>query len=104
MDILNESQFQQRQNAYQLRAEAAVRWARKILWFTFLLGLFAVWQNRDLAPPVHDGIYAVAGVTKDVWGGAHETRGAVQGFFKGSSGSTAQPEFNAVTRWLLDNR
>lgn len=104
MDILNESKFHKRQQAYTARAEAAHRWARKLLWFTFILGLFAVWQHRDLAPPVHDGMYVVADVTTDIWGGAHETRDVVQGLFNGQSGTSLTPEYSSFTRWLLDNR
>lgn len=104
MDILNESKFQGRQVAYLHRASVAERWARKMLWFTVMLGLFAVWQNRELAPPVHDGMFVVADVSLDVLGGAHETRATLQSYLSGASTSGTQPEFNAITRWLLDNR
>lgn len=104
MDILAESKFQERQNACQLRSSVAMRWARKMLWFTFILTLFAIWQHRELAPPVHDGIYAVWNVSADIMTGAHDTRQVVQGFFSGGSGTSVKPEFNAITQWLLDNR
>ncbi|MEM6586996.1 MAG: hypothetical protein AAF641_01005 [Pseudomonadota bacterium] len=104
MDILNESKFQARQVAYCARADQAQRWARRLIWLTFAIGLFAVWQHRDLAPPVHDGMFLVANVATDVWGGAHETRGVVQGLFSGGSDNGGSQEFNAITRWLLDNR
>ncbi|MEM7596066.1 MAG: hypothetical protein AAF382_00110 [Pseudomonadota bacterium] len=104
MDILNESKFQGRQQACKERSRKANRYARILLWVTAAVGLFAVYQHRELAPPVHDGMFTVAAVTTDILGGAHETRGAVQNMFGGASASGSQPEFNAITRWLLDNR
>ena len=101
---MNESTYVGRQQAYVTRARAAERWARKMLWFTFMVGLFAVWQHRDLAPPVHDGMFNVAAVTTDILGGAHETRAAVQNLFAGSSGTAGAGQYNAITQWLLDNR
>ena len=104
MDIMNESKYVGRQQAYQSRAGAAQRWARRMLWFTAALGLFAVWQHRELAPPVHDGMFVVAAVSKDIWGGAHETRNFVQNFLSSSSDSTVQRKYNGSTQWFLDNR
>ena len=104
MDILKESTFQGRQQAYKTRASVAQRWARRILWLTAAVGFFAVWQHRELAPPVHDGMFVVASVTTDIFGGAHETRGAVQNFLSSPSASGSQPQFNAISQWRLDNR
>ena len=104
MDYLNESKYQGRQQRYLLRSLAVGRWARKMLWFTALGGLFAVWQHRELAPPVHDGMYTMAAVAKDIYGGAHETRGVVQSYFSGPSGSGSNVGYNPITQWLLDNR
>ena len=104
MDILNESKYQGRQQACQERSRKAMRYARILLWTPAALGLFADYQQRELAPPNHDGMYTVAAVTTDILGGAHETRGAVQNILGSPSASGTQPEFNAITRWLLDNR
>ena len=101
---MNESKFVGRQQAYLSRAGVAQRWARRMLWLTAFVGFFAVWEHRELAPPVHDGMFVVASMTKDIWGGAHETRALVQNFLSSSSGSSSKGQHNAITQWLLDNR
>ena len=104
MEYLKEAKYAARKQACVERSRKANRWARRMLWIAAGLGFFAVYQNRELAPPVHDGMFTGAAVSQDIWGGAHETRGAVQGLFAGGSDAGAAPKYNALTQWLLDNR
>ncbi|MEL7254371.1 MAG: hypothetical protein AAGL23_09365 [Pseudomonadota bacterium] len=90
--------------AHEARASVAQRWARRVLWIGFVVAMFAIWQHRELAPPVHDGIYVVIGWGQDVLEGAPETQDAIRRMFAGSSSGGSEPEFSAITRWLLDNR
>jgi hypothetical protein len=104
MDYIEASRSETRQRAYIFRSSVAERWGRKVLWFTAIVGFFAVWHERDLAPPVHDGMVFVSDVAVDIFNGAEETPGMLESMFNGPTGVEAQHEFNALTRWLLDNR
>ncbi len=104
MDYVQDTKTDARQRAYVSRSSVANRWARKMLWFTALVWLFAVWQHRDLAPPVHDGMALISEVTVDLFNGADKARALLSQLFSSPSGTGGAPKFDPITQWLLDNR
>lgn len=101
MDHAREALAEDRARAFHTRAAKARGWAR--LAYALLVGvfLFAAWQDRRLAPPVHDGMQATAGRVARAAEHSDEVRAWLKGLFGGPSGSGAKSEYDPITRWLL---
>ena len=104
MDYVDAAKSEARSRAYAARSRYANRWARFMLWAVAGIGLYAVWHERGLAPPVHDGMVRVAEVTTLAFEDVETSRGFVRSLFSGSNGMAGQGQYNAITQWLLDNR
>jgi len=101
MERLANSLADDRQRALRNRAIKARGWARLVYAVLVVAFLFAAWQERPLAPPVHDGMKLVSARVSYAMNNTDEVRAALRGFFSSPSGSSAKPEHDPVTRFLL---
>lgn len=101
MDHARKAQAQDRERAFGARAARARGWARLAYAALVALFLFAAWQDRALAPPVHDGMKVTA--ARVVWTveNSDKARTWVRGLLHTPSGTSARPQHDPVTRFLL---
>lgn len=101
MDYARKALAEDRERAFGARAAHARGWARLAYAVLVALFLFASWQDRALAPPVHDGMKVT--VERVVWMAENtdEVRAYIQGLMRSSSGTSAKPQHDPVTRFLL---
>ena len=102
MDYARNAIVTERVRACEARASRARGWARVAYALLVASFLFAAWQDRALAPPVHDGMKVVA--ERAVWaaGNTDEVRAWIKGVFDSPSGTTSvKSQYDPVTRFLL---
>lgn len=92
---------QAREQAFKARAKRARRWARLITLALFTVFLTAVWQNRALAPPVHDGMVLITDKVQYALENSDSAREFVRQSLSSPSGTSRQSEFDPITTWLL---
>ncbi len=92
---------QERQNAYVARSKKARGWARMVLWMATAVFLMAVWQDRSLAPQIHDGMVKVKGDVQYAMENTDEMRGYIQGMFSSPSASGSAAKYDPITSWLI---
>lgn len=101
MDYIQKAQEKYREPTSAKRSTRARRWARTVLALLIFTSLFAIWQDRALAPPVHDGMHGMASHVMYAVENSDDLRGFVKQTFSSPSGSSMQQEFDPITRWLL---
>lgn len=88
--------------ARKARAKRARIWARRVIMAMVVLGLFAIWQDRRLAPQVHDGMRSLAVFVQGSLDGQEKTSGWLKRALSSPTGATSiQQKHDPVTRWLL---
>ncbi len=90
-----------REQAYNARARRARGWARLVLWMAAAVFLMAVWQDRALAPPVHDGMTMLTEKVQYALENSDNARDFVKQAFSSPTGTSRQAEFDPITTWLL---
>ncbi|MBZ0123286.1 MAG: hypothetical protein K8F31_05315 [Roseovarius sp.] len=101
MDYARKALAQDRERAFGARAARARGWARLAYAALVAMFLFAAWQDRALAPPVHDGMKVTAERIVWVTENTDEVRAYIRGLMRSPSGSSAKPQHDPVTRFLL---
>ena len=101
MQYARQNIAEERQSAYTARSKKARRWARLVLWLVVGVFLTAVWQNRALAPQVHDGMVKVAGNVQYAMENTDDVRAYVHSVLSRPSGTSVQAEFDPITTWLI---
>ncbi|WP_397541356.1 hypothetical protein [Roseovarius salis] len=101
MEHVHEATAEARTTAYAARARAARVWARRVLLLLTAVYLFGVWQNRPLAPDIHDGMRTLAGRAVYVAENTDKVRAYIRQALTSPTGTSAEPRYNAITRWLL---
>ncbi|WP_422026761.1 hypothetical protein [Roseovarius sp.] len=101
MDYIRKAQDRHREEPAVKRSDWARRWARTVLALLIFTSLYGIWQDRALAPPVHDGMHRMAGHIMYAVEHSDDLRGFVKQTFSSPSGSSVQQEFDPITRWLL---
>ena len=91
----------EREGAYHHRAHRARYWARRVFWLAAFAALFGIWQDRALAPPVHDGMKRVAGNVVYAFENSDQVRAKLHSFFGGNGKTSLQQQYDPITRWLL---
>jgi hypothetical protein len=88
---------------FQERARTARKWSR--LTFVCLIGacLGAIWQDRALAPQVHDRMQVVAGRATEFIENSESTRASLLAMSE-FTGNGSQSEFGPITEALLKLR
>lgn len=101
MDHARKTLTKDRERAFDTRAARARGWARLTGAALVVLFMFAAWQDRALAPPVHDGMKVT--VERVVWASQNsdEVRAWIRAHLSGPSGSSAKSQYDPVTRFLL---
>ncbi|MFN3208115.1 MAG: hypothetical protein ACE369_03780 [Roseovarius sp.] len=97
--ITHDTRLEQR----EAKTRVARKWARRVGMGLTALCLTAVWQERALAPAVHDRMQAAYVYGMD-WLKSTETGGGYLTAMGDFSGLGNQPEHNAITRALLKLR
>ena len=87
--------------AFRARAKRARRYARLASYMIGALFLMATWQDRALAPPVHDGMVMIADKVSYALENSENAREFVKQTFSSPSGTSVQAEFDPITAWLL---
>lgn len=100
-DTGQDTQAEARVIAYAARARAARVWARRVILVLAAVYLVGVWQNRPLAPDVHDGMKTLAARAAHALDNTDEVRAYIRQALSRPSGTSAEPRHDAVTRWLL---
>jgi len=103
MDYARETTAKDRVHAFSARASRARGWARVVYALLVAAFLFGAWQDRALAPPVHDGMKVVVERTRYAVENSDEVRTWLKGLFSSTGGgiSSAKPQYDPVTRFLL---
>ena len=101
MDYARNALAADRARAFDARARKARGWARLVYAVLVAGFLYAAWQDRALAPPVHDGMQVVAAKISYAIENSDDLHNYVQQAFKGPSGTSAESKYDPVTRWLL---
>lgn len=87
-NLINDGQAYDRANVRSVKVRRLTRWAGLVL---VGLCLSAVWQDKALAPPVHDGMQRIAGLAMEYIEGSEALSGMVaplqQGYEKLASDS-----------------
>ena len=92
---------EERQRAYNARSQKAGGSVRMDFWLMGAPLLTAFWQDRNLAPPVHDGMRVVKSNVEYVIENSDEVRAYVRQAFSSPTGTSAQPKYDPITSWLL---
>lgn len=90
-----------REQAYLVRARRARGWARLVLWVAAGVFLVAVWQDRALAPPVHDGMMMLTEKVRYALENSDSARDFIKQTFSSPTGTSREAEFDPITSWLL---
>jgi len=101
MDYIQKAQERYTEKPHVGRSTRARRWARTVLALLIFTSLCAIWQDRALAPPVHDGMHGLASHVMYAVENSDDLRGFVKQTFSSPSGTSVQQEFDPITRWLL---
>ena len=76
-NLINDGQAYERANVRSAKVRRLTRWAGLVL---VGLCLSAVWQDKALAPPLHDGMQRVAGLAMEYIEGSEALSGMVASF------------------------
>ncbi|MEQ9259672.1 MAG: hypothetical protein RIG84_11275 [Roseovarius sp.] len=90
-----------RETGRKARSGRARAWARRVLMALVVLSLYAIWQDRALAPPVHDWMQETAVAAHGLIEGEDSLSGIWRPSGPAASGIRSPDEYNAITRWLL---
>jgi len=96
-----EVRAREREEACHARSRYARGWIRVLSWALFAVFLTAAWQNRALAPPVHEGMKRVVAQAVMLLDNSENARAFVEQSLSGPAGSSIKPEFDPITAWLL---
>jgi len=92
---------EERMQAFRARAKRARRYARLASYMIGAFFLMATWQDRALAPPVHDGMVSIVDKVNYALENSDGARDFVKQTFSRPGGSSVQAEFDPITSWLL---
>ena len=101
MDYIQKAQERYTETPHVGRSTRARRWARTVLGLLIFTSLYGIWQERALAPPVHDGMRSMVSHVTYAMENSDDIRGFVKQTFGSPSGTSVQQEFDPITRWLL---
>ncbi|MEQ8293171.1 MAG: hypothetical protein RIA08_13285 [Roseovarius sp.] len=101
MDYIQKAQERYTEKPHVGRSTRARRWARTVFALLIFACLFGIWQERALAPPVHDGMHSMVDHVIYAMENSDDIRGFVKQTFGSPSGTSVQQEFDPITRWLL---
>lgn len=101
MDYIQKAQEKYTEKPYAGRSYRARRWARTVLGLLIFTFLYGVWQDRALAPPLHDGMHKMAAHVVYAYENADSVRAFVKETFGGYSAKSMEQEYDPITRWLL---
>ncbi len=86
------------------RARRARRWARLVFCAALALFLAAAWQERALAPPLHDGMRVLAGRMNAMLDGPEGLRFRLGQALARPSTTGSGSDLAPITAWLLQWR
>ncbi|MEQ9674530.1 MAG: hypothetical protein RLO10_08710 [Roseovarius indicus] len=101
MDYIQKAQEKHQERPHAARAVRARRWSRRVFALLILVFLYAVWQDRALAPPIHDGMQKTVSLAAGFVENSGDIRSYVKQTFGSSSGTSVEQQYDPITRWLL---
>lgn len=101
MDYIQKAQDKHAERPQAARSVKARRWSRRVFALLIFTFLFAVWQDRALAPPIHDGMQKIVSHAVGFVENSDDIRAYVKETFSSPSGTSVQEKYDPITRWLL---
>lgn len=101
MDYIQKAQEKHQERPHLARAVTARRWSRRVFALLIVVFLYAAWQDRALAPPIHDGMQKTVSLAADFVENSDDIRTYVKQTFGGTANHSVEQQYDPITRWLL---